>query len=142
MAARADCSIHHSEDRQDDADGDQARAFAVHAVEALRQASGIDVKSVSSLYETEPIGGPPQRSYINLVAAIETDLHAREVRIDGRAVNPVPFMQSMGIVNDHSLDCVIRDRVEAERVAEVRGLPVEELIAVTGQNAHRVFQLR
>jgi len=30
------------------------------------------------------------------------------------------FMQSMGIVNDHSLDCVTRDRVEAERSAFVR----------------------
>jgi DNA-3-methyladenine glycosylase I len=29
-------------------------------------------------------------------------------------------MQSMGIINDHSLDCVIRDRVEAERAAFVR----------------------
>jgi TatD DNase family protein len=30
----------------------------------------------------------------------------------------------------------------AERIAAVRGLPVEELIAVTGENAQRVFQLR
>jgi TatD DNase family protein len=30
----------------------------------------------------------------------------------------------------------------AERVAAVRGMPVEELIAVTGENARRVFQLR
>jgi len=30
----------------------------------------------------------------------------------------------------------------AERVAAVRGMPVEELIAVTGQNAARVFRFR
>ncbi|HEX6433015.1 MAG TPA: TatD family hydrolase [Gemmatimonadales bacterium] len=30
----------------------------------------------------------------------------------------------------------------AEQVAAVRGMPVEELIAVTGENARRVFQLR
>ena len=33
-------------------------------------------------------------------------------------------------------------RQVAERVAEVRGLPVEQLIALTGQNAARVFQLQ
>jgi TatD DNase family protein len=32
-------------------------------------------------------------------------------------------------------------RQVAERVAAVRGMPVEDLIAVTGQNANRVFQL-
>jgi TatD DNase family protein len=32
-------------------------------------------------------------------------------------------------------------RQVAERVAAVRGLPVEELIAITGENARRVFQL-
>jgi TatD DNase family protein len=32
-------------------------------------------------------------------------------------------------------------RYVAERVAVVRGMPVEELIAVTGQNAARVFHL-
>jgi Tat protein secretion system quality control protein TatD with DNase activity len=30
----------------------------------------------------------------------------------------------------------------AERIAAVRGVAVEELIAVTGENARRVFQLR
>jgi TatD DNase family protein len=33
-------------------------------------------------------------------------------------------------------------RQVADRVAEVRGLPVEQLIALTGQNAARVFQLQ
>jgi TatD DNase family protein len=30
----------------------------------------------------------------------------------------------------------------AERVASVRGMPVEELIAATGENAKRVFRLQ
>ena len=55
----------------------ERRDFARKAVEALRAADGIEVSAVSSLYETAPVGGPPQRSYINLVARIETDLDAR-----------------------------------------------------------------
>jgi len=55
----------------------ERRDFARKAVEALRSADGIDVTGVSSLYETAPVGGPPQRSYINLVVRVETSLHAR-----------------------------------------------------------------
>ena len=52
-------------------------AFCRRAVEALRELDGIEVDGVSSLYETSPIGGPPQRSYVNLVARIRTTLDAR-----------------------------------------------------------------
>ena len=48
--------------------------FCRRAVEALETVSGITLARVSSLYETSPVGGPPQRSYVNLVAKIETDL--------------------------------------------------------------------
>ena len=34
------------------------------------------------------------------------------------------------------------DRLLVERIAAVRELPVEELIAITGENAERVFQLQ
>lgn len=51
--------------------------FCRKAVKALDSADGIRVTRVSSLYETSPVGGPPQRSFINLVAAIETDLEPR-----------------------------------------------------------------
>ena len=53
--------------------------FARKGVQALREADGIEVTAVSSLYETSPIGGPPQRSYINLVVQVETDLDARKL---------------------------------------------------------------
>jgi 2-amino-4-hydroxy-6-hydroxymethyldihydropteridine diphosphokinase len=58
--------------------GDRA-AFCRRAVEALRGAEGISVGAVSSLYETAPVGGPPQRSFVNLVAQIEADRSAREL---------------------------------------------------------------
>jgi 2-amino-4-hydroxy-6-hydroxymethyldihydropteridine diphosphokinase len=58
--------------------GDRA-AFCRRAVGALRAAEGISVGIVSSLYETSPVGGPPQRSFVNLVAQIETDRSPREL---------------------------------------------------------------
>ncbi len=38
-----------------------------------------DLVSVSDLYETDPIGGPEQDAYLNLVALLETELSAREL---------------------------------------------------------------
>ncbi len=54
-------------------------AFCRRAVDELRSASGIDVAAVSSLYETSPVGGPPQRSFINLVVKIDTELDPRSL---------------------------------------------------------------
>ena len=52
-------------------------AFCRRAVDELRSADGIEVLDVSSLYETSPVGGPPQRSFINLVVKIDTSLEPR-----------------------------------------------------------------
>ena len=51
--------------------------FCRRAVDALSSTPGIHVTATSSLYETSPIGGPPQRSFINMVARVETDLNPR-----------------------------------------------------------------
>jgi 2-amino-4-hydroxy-6-hydroxymethyldihydropteridine diphosphokinase len=58
--------------------GDRA-AFCRRAVESLRRSPGISVGTASSLYETSPVGGPPQRSFVNLVVEIETEVSAREL---------------------------------------------------------------
>lgn len=58
--------------------GDRA-AFLRQAVDELRATDGIEVAATSSLYETSPIGGPPQRSYYNAAVRIETELDARSV---------------------------------------------------------------
>ena len=47
--------------------------FCRRAVELLRSSDGLEVTALSGLYETTPVGGPPQRSYLNLVARVETD---------------------------------------------------------------------
>ena len=38
-----------------------------------------DLARVSSLYETDPIGGPEQGAFLNLVAELDTDLSPREL---------------------------------------------------------------
>ena len=51
------------------------RAHLRQAVAALP-----DVVAVSPVYETEPVGGPPDQSpYLNLVVALETELSPREL---------------------------------------------------------------
>lgn len=51
--------------------------FSRRAVAELDGTPGIDVDATSSLYETTPVGGPPQRSFVNMVVRIRTDLDAR-----------------------------------------------------------------
>jgi 2-amino-4-hydroxy-6-hydroxymethyldihydropteridine diphosphokinase len=52
--------------------------FCRRAVAALDARAGIDVVATSSLYETSPIG-PPQRSFINMVIKVATELSARKL---------------------------------------------------------------
>ena len=49
------------------------------AVDALARVPGIRVVAVSRIYETAPVGGPPQDPYLNAVVAIETDLGPHEL---------------------------------------------------------------
>jgi 2-amino-4-hydroxy-6-hydroxymethyldihydropteridine diphosphokinase len=53
--------------------------FCRDAVEALGETNGVVIQAVSSLYETEPVGGPPQRSFVNLVVKIATELSPRRL---------------------------------------------------------------
>lgn len=55
----------------------ERRTFCRAAVQALTELSGIELTGVSSLYETSPLGGPPQRSFVNLVVRVDTDLDPR-----------------------------------------------------------------
>lgn len=53
--------------------------FVRDAVEQLNAAEGVEVTATSSLYETSPIGGPPQRSYVNAVVRIRTSHDHRDL---------------------------------------------------------------
>ncbi|MGH2728325.1 MAG: 2-amino-4-hydroxy-6-hydroxymethyldihydropteridine diphosphokinase [Actinomycetota bacterium] len=56
--------------------GDRAQHLRT-AVRALEATPGIEVAQVSSIYETEPVGGPEQGDYLNAVVEISTWLGHR-----------------------------------------------------------------
>ncbi len=49
------------------------------AVHKMRDTQGIEVKKLSQIYETEPVGGPKQPDFLNAVMHIETTLEPREL---------------------------------------------------------------
>jgi len=51
------------------------------AVDGLAATSGIEVAALSPVYETEPLGGPPQPDYLNAVVAVDTTLSPRELLV-------------------------------------------------------------
>lgn len=53
--------------------------FCRRAVTELESFPGIAVEAASSIYEATPVGGPPQRSFMNLVVRIDTSLEPREL---------------------------------------------------------------
>jgi 2-amino-4-hydroxy-6-hydroxymethyldihydropteridine diphosphokinase len=57
--------------------GDRA-AQLQFAVDGLAARAGT-VVAISPVYETEPVGGPPQPDYLNAVVALETGLSPREL---------------------------------------------------------------
>jgi 2-amino-4-hydroxy-6-hydroxymethyldihydropteridine diphosphokinase len=65
-------------------------AHLAGAVEALRALPGVEVTALSPVYETDPVGGPPQGAYLNAVVALRTELApevllARLLEIESRA---------------------------------------------------------
>jgi len=51
------------------------RQFLTEAVDSL----GTSVQAVSPVYETQPVGGPNQGRFLNLVVELDTDLTPREL---------------------------------------------------------------
>lgn len=49
------------------------------AVDALQAEPGLRVAASSRVWETTPVGGPPQPDYLNAVVRLETDLSARDL---------------------------------------------------------------
>jgi 2-amino-4-hydroxy-6-hydroxymethyldihydropteridine diphosphokinase len=56
------------------------------AVDALDREPGLRVAGSSRVWETVPVGGPPQPDYLNAVLRVETDLSARELLAAGQRV--------------------------------------------------------
>ena len=55
------------------------RFYIDRAVEMLRRSEHIMVEEVSPIYETGPVGGPPQGKFLNGAMKIRTDLSCREL---------------------------------------------------------------
>ena len=49
-------------------------AYLQLAVDEVAAAEGVDIVAVSRVYETAPVGGPPQDAFMNAVIAIDTEL--------------------------------------------------------------------
>ena len=49
------------------------------AVRKMRDTKGIEVKKLSRIYETEPVGGHIQPDFLNAVMHVETTLEPREL---------------------------------------------------------------
>ncbi len=56
------------------------------AVDALQTEPGLRVTASSRVWETAPVGGPPQPDYLNAVIQVETDLSARDLLDAARRV--------------------------------------------------------
>ena len=57
------------------------REFIERAVRLVDEIEGVELKSLSSLIETEPVGGPPQGRYLNGAAELETALEPLDLRL-------------------------------------------------------------
>ena len=58
--------------------GDREK-YIENAIEKLETIEGVEVKRVSHIHETEPVGGPKQGKYLNGAIEIETGLKPREL---------------------------------------------------------------
>ena len=48
------------------------KKYIKNAIKKLKETEGIEIKKISNIYETEPVGGPKQGKYLNGVSEIET----------------------------------------------------------------------
>ncbi len=86
------------------------------AVDGLGATTGIAVAAVSPVYETDPVGGPPQAEYLNAVVALETALSPRQLltvakrleaeagRLAGERWGPRPLDVDVLLVGDEQVD--------------------------------------
>lgn len=58
--------------------GDRA-AYLQLGLDTIATAAGVRVVAVSSVYETDPVGGPVQDDFLNAVVEVETDLGPHEL---------------------------------------------------------------
>ncbi len=60
--------------------------FVRRAIDELADTPGVSLLKASSLFETSPVGGPPQRSFVNAAVQIETAKSPRELLVLAKEV--------------------------------------------------------
>jgi 2-amino-4-hydroxy-6-hydroxymethyldihydropteridine diphosphokinase len=65
--------------------GDRLAALQ-SAVAALAAVPGVEVVAVSSVYETDPVGGPPQPDYLNACVLLSTSLPPAELLAEAQSI--------------------------------------------------------
>jgi 2-amino-4-hydroxy-6-hydroxymethyldihydropteridine diphosphokinase len=65
--------------------GDRLAALQ-SALTSLAAVPGVEVAAVSSVYETDPVGGPPQPDYLNACALLSTSLSPHELLAATQAI--------------------------------------------------------
>lgn len=91
-------------------------AFIGQAIREL-PARGIQITKMSSVIETEPVGGPPQGKYLNAVAECETQLSPERLLLSLKEIE-----KSMGRVNTVKdgprvidLDILLYDQIQLNK---------------------------
>jgi 2-amino-4-hydroxy-6-hydroxymethyldihydropteridine diphosphokinase len=126
--------------------GKREQALA-SAVEMLAREAGCELVALSSLYETQPVGGPPQGAYLNAAVWIRTALAPRELlqrllaieRAHGRVRGPLrnaPRTLDLDLL--FCADVIVAEpelRVPHLRLCE-RGFALEPLAEIAGERVH------
>jgi 2-amino-4-hydroxy-6-hydroxymethyldihydropteridine diphosphokinase len=87
------------------------------AVQALRSLPWVGDMRASSLYETEPVGGPPQDKYINAAVMFYTDAPARTLLQAAMAIEQQHGRERLERFGPRTLDIDVL-WIEDEQVGE------------------------
>lgn len=74
------------------------------AIDELARVPGVRVLALSGVYETAPVGGPPQDPYLNAVVAIETDLDPHELLHRGQQIEQLAARERVERWGPRTLD--------------------------------------
>ncbi|MDQ1509164.1 MAG: 2-amino-4-hydroxy-6-hydroxymethyldihydropteridine diphosphokinase [Actinomycetota bacterium] len=73
-------------------------------VDELARVPGVLVVALSRVYESAPVGGPPQDPYLNAVVAIETDLDPHELLHRGQQIEQLAARERVERWGPRTLD--------------------------------------
>ena len=78
--------------------------FLQQALDSLNAVTGIQVHSVSPVYETDPVGGPEQGNYLNAVAVLKTVLTPHQLLAETQKIENKANRQRNELWGPRTLD--------------------------------------